>query len=302
LDRLAQEWGLKDLYLKDESFNPTDTFKARGLVMAVSKARELGVKSFVIPTAGNAGGALATYAARAGLEAHIFMPQDAPLINQEEVRALGAHLYLVEGLITDAGQKAAEETRKHDWFPVSTFKEPYRVEGKKTMGLELAEAFEWSLPDVIIYPTGGGTGLVGMWKAFAELEALGWIGSERPRMVSVQSSGCAPIVCAFEEDATRIQPWALEAHTHAAGLRVPSVFADRLVLEALYESDGTAVAVSDQAIDEAQKELAAGEGIFACPEGAATLAGLKRLQESGWITADDQVVLFNTGSGLKYIE
>jgi threonine synthase len=301
LREIGKTLGVKKLYIKDESFNPTGTFKARGLAAAVSKAVELGIDEFVIPTAGNAGGALAAYTSRAGLEAHIFMPEDAPAINQQEVRMLGAELYLVEGLITDAAREAARLTRKHGWFPVSTFKEPYRVEGKKIMGYELAEGFAWQLPDVIIYPTGGGTGLVGMWKAFQEMEELGWIGEKRPRMVSVQASGCAPIVCAFEAGAERISPWTQRAETTAAGLRVPSVFADRLVLRALYDSQGTAEAVSDQAIQQAQRQLAAGEGIFASPEGAATLAALINLLNKHWIHEDDSVVLFNTGSGLKYL-
>ncbi|RME91243.1 MAG: threonine synthase [Anaerolineae bacterium] len=298
--RLGQRLGLEHLYIKDESANPTATFKARGLVMAVSKGMELGMSAFVIPTAGNAGGALAAYAARAGAEAHVYMPQDAPHANQREVEIAGAHLHLVDGLISDAARLAAAEAKAHGWFDVSTFKEPYRVEGKKTMGLELAEAFDWNLPDVIVYPTGGGTGLVGMWKAFAELEAMGWIDSRRPRLVSVQAAGCAPIVRAFQEGAARAKPWE-NAHTLASGLRVPAAFADRLILRALYESGGTAVAVSDEEIVDAQRELAHSEGIFAAPEGAATLAGLKRLCREGWISPEARVVLFNTGSGLKYL-
>jgi len=298
--RLGEALGLSSLYVKDESFNPTGTFKARGLLMAVSTAAELGLTSFVIPTAGNAGGALAVYAAQAGLEANIFMPKDAPLVNRAEIQITGSNLQLVDGLITDAGKKAAREAQKHGWFSVSTFKEPYRLEGKKTMGLELAEFFGWELPDVIIYPTGGGTGLVGMWKAFAELETLGWIGSKRPRMVSVQASGCAPIVRAIAEDAPRAKFWE-DAHTIAAGLRVPAVFADRLILRALRESHGTAVAVTDQEIHSAQKQLAHLEGIFAAPEGAATLAGLEALIKKEWIAPNEKVVLFNTGTGLKYV-
>ncbi len=297
--RLAREFGLEHVWVKDESQNPTATFKARGLVMAVSRALELGIREFVIPTAGNAGGALAAYAARAGVKAHVYMPADAPEVNKAEVAAAGADLVLVDGLISDAGKLAAEHARERGWWSVSTFKEPYRVEGKKTMGLEIAEAFGWHLPDVIIYPTGGGTGLVGMWKAFDELEALGWIGSERPRLVSVQSEGCAPIVRAFHEGAERARPWE-NAHTVAAGLRVPAAFADRLILRALRETNGTAIAVPDEEILAAQRLLAAEEGIFAAPEGAATVAALKKLVSSGWINAADTVVLFNTGSGLKY--
>lgn len=299
--RLGQKIGLQQLYIKDESTNATGSFKARGLSVAVSKALELGLREFVIPTAGNAGGALAAYAARAGLKAHVFMPADTPLANKVEVEKSGADLHLVDGLINDAARAAAAEARANGWFDFSTFKEPYRVEGKKTMGLELAEQFGWQLPDVILYPTGGGTGLVGMWKAFAELEALGWIGSERPRMVSVQASGCAPIVRAFETNAPRAEPWQ-NAATLASGLRVPSVFADRLILRALRESAGTAVAVSDRAILEAQKEIAASEGIFCAPEGAATLEAASLLAKSGWIQPHEKVVLFNTGSGLKYIQ
>ncbi len=298
--RLAERLGLRHLWVKDEAQNPTGTFKARGLVMAVSRAVELGLQEFVIPTAGNAGGALAAYAARAGATAHVFMPKDAPAVNKAEVQAAGADLVLVEGLISDAGRLAAQEAQRHGWWSVSTFKEPYRVEGKKTMGLEIAEAFGWQLPDVIIYPTGGGTGLVGMWKAFDELEALGWIGPERPRLVSVQAEGCAPIVRAFHNGAERARPWE-NARTIAAGLRVPAVFADRLILRALRETQGTAVAVSDEEILAAQHQLASLEGIFAAPEGAATLAGLQRLLHQGWIQPDEKIVLFNTGSGLKYV-
>ncbi len=300
LRRLGQRWGLPHLYLKDESRNPTGTFKARGLVMAVARGVELGIRAFVIPTAGNAGGALAAYAARAGVEAHVFMPQDAPRINQVEVQVAGASLTLVDGLIHDAARLAQAQAEAHGWFDVSTFKEPYRVEGKKTMGLELAEAFGWDVPDVVVYPTGGGTGLVGMWKAFAELEALGWLDGRRPRLVSVQAAGCAPIVRAFQQGAERATPWE-NAHTLAAGLRVPVVFADRLILRALRDTQGTAVAVTDEEIQVAQQELAANEGVFAAPEGAATWAALKRLLEEGWLDPQARVVLFNTGSGVKYV-
>ncbi len=298
--RLGDSLGWKNLFIKDESGNPTGSFKARGLAVAVSKAVELKIKGLVIPTAGNAGGALAAYAARAGLEAHVFMPKDAPLANQLEVKALGADLVLVDGLISDAGKLAAEQAAKNKWFDVSTFKEPYRVEGKKTMGLELAEQFNWELPKVILYPTGGGTGLVGMWKAFEEMENLGWIGPKRPRMVSVQAAGCAPIVRAFQEGAERAKFWE-NAETRAAGLRVPGPFADRLILQALRASNGTAIAVSDDEISLAQKEMASREGVLAAPEGAATWAALKQLAGQGWIQPDDRIVLFNTGSGLKYL-
>lgn len=298
--RLASTLNLSALSIKDESPNPTGSFKARGLVMAVARAVELGVTEFVIPTAGNAGSALAAYAARAHVTAHVFMPKDAPLANQLEVRAFGADLILVDGLISDAGRMAGEGARQHGWFDVSTFKEPYRVEGKKTMGLELAEHFDWDLPEVVLYPTGGGTGLVGMWKAFDELEALGWIGSKRPRMVSVQAAGCAPIVRAFQQKWERAEFWQ-NAETIAAGLRVPGAFADRSILRALHASRGAAVAVTDDEILAAQKELARMEGVFAAPEGAATWAALKHLVQTGWVHSSERVVLFNTGSGLKYL-
>lgn len=298
--RLGQALGLARLFIKDESSNPTGSFKARGLCVAVARALELGLREFVVPTAGNAGGALAFYAARGGAKAHVFMPKDAPRANQEEVRLSGADLVLVDGLISDAARLAAEAAKGKRWFDVSTFKEPYRCEGKKTMGLELAEAFAWELPDVIIYPTGGGTGLVGMWKAFEELEALGWIGSKRPRMVSVQSEGCAPVVRAFQSGAERAEAW-VNAGTIAAGLRVPSAFADRLILRALQASGGTAVAVPDEEILSARDELARTEGLLACPEGAATLAALRHLRANGWVRENETVVLFNTGAGLKYI-
>jgi threonine synthase len=302
LARIGARLGLARLTVKDESFNPTGTFKARGMAAAVSRARELGVHELVVPTAGNAGGALAAYAARAGLPAHVFMPQDAPRANALEARAYGAEVRLVPGLISDAGKLAAAEGAAHGWFDVSTFKEPYRVEGKKVMGYELAEHFGWELPEVVVYPTGGGTGLVGMWKAFDELEALGWLKrAQRPRMVSVQAAGCAPIVRAFEAGAARAAFFE-NAATLAAGLRVPGPFADRQILRALRESGGTAVAVSDAELLAAQKQLATEEGLFAAPEGAATLAGLARLVRQGWVRPDERVVLFNTGSGLKYLE
>ena len=297
---LSKKLNLPLLYVKDESNHATASFKARGMVVAISKAIELGLTEFVIPTAGNAGGALAAYAARAGCKAHVFMPTDTPLANQVEVRMAGAELILVDGLINDAAKLARQAAQNNGWFDVSTFKEPFRVEGKKTMGFELAEGFGWSLPDVILYPTGGGTGLVGMWKAFSELETLGWIDSKRPRMVSVQADGCAPVVKAFQTNAARCEVWQ-NATTVASGLRVPSVFADRLILKALHESNGTAVTVTDAEILAAQKELAAAEGIFAAPEGAATLAALKQLLVQKWIQSGEKVVLFNTGSGLKYV-
>jgi threonine synthase len=300
--RLEKVLGLSNLYVKDESSNPTGSFKARGLAAAVSKAKELGVEKVIIPTAGNAGGAMAAYAARAGLRAHIFMPKDTPFANIEESRMAGAEVVLVDGLISDAAGMAGEKARAEGWFDVSTFKEPYRMEGKKVMGYELAEAFGWQLPDVIIYPTGGGTGLVGMWKAFAELEELGWLeNTKRPRMVSVQAEGCAPVVKAFEQGASFCDFWT-NAHTIASGLRVPKSFADHLILQDIYDSHGTAVAVSDESILESQKQLASLEGIFAAPEGAATLAALKKLLQQGWVHPEERIILFNTGSGLKYLD
>ncbi|MBM3145040.1 MAG: threonine synthase [Chloroflexi bacterium] len=301
LPNLGSELGLSRLMVKDESLNPTGTFKARGLSAALSKAKELGVTKVIIPTAGNAGGAMAAYAARGGLKAHIVMPQDSPRANVEESRIAGATVVLIAGSITDAAGLAGEKARAEGWFDVSTFKEPYRVEGKKIMGYELAEEFGWTLPDVIIYPTGGGTGLVGMWKAFEEMEALGWLeNSCRPRMVAVQSAGCAPVVKAFQEKLPCCDYW-LDASTIASGLRVPKSFADRIILDDLRESNGNAVAVSDEAIIQAQKRLACMEGIFAAPEGAATLAALETLIRQGWVALDERIVLFNTGTGLKYI-
>jgi threonine synthase len=298
---LEKELGLLNLYVKDESSNPTGSFKARGLAAAVSKVKELGIEKVIIPTAGNAGGAMAAYAARAGIKAHIFMPRDTPLANIEESRMAGAEVALVDGLISDAAGLAGEKARAEGWFDLSTFKEPYRVEGKKIMGYELAEEFEWILPDVIIYPTGGGTGLVGMWKAFTELEALGWLeNTKRPRMVVVQAEGCAPVVKAFADGANFCDFW-IDAHTLASGLRVPKSFADQLILNDLRESDGTAVAVSDKSILEAQSQLGKLEGIFAAPEGAATLAALKTLLAQNWVDPEERIVLFNTGSGLKYL-
>ena len=301
VQQLGKELGLENLYIKDESLNPTGSFKARGLAAAISKAKELGVEKVIIPTAGNAGGAMAAYAARAGLKAHIFMPKDTPFANIEESRMAGAEVILVDGLISDAAGLAGEKARAEGWFDVSTFKEPYRVEGKKVMGYELAESFGWELPDVIVYPTGGGTGLVGMWKAFAELEELGWLkNTKRPRMVSVQADGCAPVVKAVNDRALFCDFW-INAHTMASGLRVPKSFADHLILQDIYESKGTAVAVSDESILRAQKLLAQMEGIFAAPEGAATLAALQDLIQNKWVHSDERIVLFNTGSGLKYL-
>jgi threonine synthase len=300
--RVGAELGLEHLFVKDESKNPTGSFKARGLAAAVSKAKELGIRKVIIPTAGNAGGAMAAYAARANLQALIFMPKDTPRANIEESRIAGAEVVLVDGIISDAAGMAGEKARAEGWFDLSTFKEPYRVEGKKIMGYELSEEFGWTLPDVILYPTGGGTGLVGMWKAFAELEALGWLkDAKRPRMVAVQSDGCAPVIKAFESGAAFCDFWT-NAHTFASGLRVPKSFADALILDDLRSSAGTAVAVSDAEILDAQRALGRMEGIFAAPEGAATLAALRKLVVQKWVSPQERIVLFNTGSGLKYLD
>jgi len=302
LPRVGASLGLKRLYAKDESLNPTGSFKARGLSAAISKAKELGVMKVIIPTAGNAGGAMAAYAARSGIEACIFMPKDTPFANMEESRIAGAQVILIDGLISEAAGMAGVKAREEGWYDVSTFKEPYRTEGKKIMGYELAEAFSWTLPEVIIYPTGGGTGLVGMWKAFGEMQAMGWLENDRrPRMVSVQAEGCAPVTKAFETGAVFCDFW-IDAHTIASGLRVPKSFADQLILRDIRASNGTAISVSDDEILAAQADLAAKEGIFAAPEGAATLAALIKLKSSGWIQPDERVVLFNTGTGLKYLK
>ena len=298
--RLRERLGVKQLWVKDESFNPTGTFKARGLSVAVSMAKQLGAKSVALPSAGNAGGALAAYAARAGLRAAVVMPADTPEANIVECRGFGAKVILLNGLISDCGKYVAEHKEREGWFDVSTLKEPYRVEGKKTMAYELLEQIG-KLPDVIVYPTGGGVGLIGMWKAFEEMEELGWITPERPRMVSVQAAGCAPIVKAFEQHAESSEFWE-NAATVASGLRVPKAFADWLILQALYASSGTAVAVTDEEILRACREVAEAEGLFAAPEGAACWAALQKLRESGWLDASDRVVWFNTGSGYKYLE
>jgi len=295
---LAHQLGLSQLYVKDEGRNPTGTFKARGIAMAVSRAVELGVRGFVIPTAGNAGGALAAYAARAGLPAHVFMPADAPQSNQREVEMAGAKLHLVNGLISDAGRESAKMATESGLFDVSTLKEPYRLEGKKTMGYEIALDLGWQLPDVILYPTGGGTGLIGIWKAIDEMQQLGWVGSHRPRMVCVQAAGCAPMVKAFEEGRDRCEFFA-GAQTIAAGLRVPKPLGDRLILRAVRESNGTAIAVSDDEMIAARAQIAAAEGIQACLEGAATVAALRKLLASGWVRPDERVLCLNTGTGFK---
>jgi threonine synthase len=302
IPRIGSQLGLSNLFVKDESTNPTGSFKARGLAAAVSKAKELGINKVIIPTAGNAGGAMAAYAARANIKAMIYMPKDTPRANIEESRMAGAEVILVDGIISDAAGMAGEKARAEGWFDLSTFKEPYRVEGKKIMGYEIAEAFDWTLPDVIVYPTGGGTGLVGMWKAFAELEELGWLkDTRRPRMVAVQADGCAPVVKAFDAGAQFCDFWT-NAHTLASGLRVPKSFADVLILKDLRDSQGMAVAVSDAAILAAGHRLSTQEGIFPAPEGAATLAALEKLVAKKWVQPDERIVLFNTGSGLKYLD
>lgn len=292
--RLGEQLGLPELWIKDESRLPTGSFKARGLAMAVSKAKELGISKLAIPSAGNAATALSVYAACAGIPAHIFMPKDTPAFNRETCQLAGANVTLIDGLITDAGKIVAERKADEGWFDVSTLKEPYRVEGKKTMGFELAEQFGWKLPDVILYPTGGGTGIVGMWKGFAELETIGWIGPKRPRFISIQAAGCAPIVKAWDEGKSEAEPWQ-DAHTVASGLRVPQAIGDFLILDAIRKSQGAAIAVTDDAIDEAMQLLPTTEGILTCPEGAATVAALKSLIANGIITPSEQIVLFNTG-------
>ncbi|MHA1347164.1 MAG: threonine synthase [Candidatus Heimdallarchaeaceae archaeon] len=296
LPNLGEKLELNNLYVKDEGLNPTGSFKSRGLCAAVSKAYELGVREFVIPTAGNAGAALAAYAARTKTKAHVFMPKDTPEFIVTEIKSLGANMHLVDGLITDAGKIAKEEATKHQWFDVSTLKEPYRAEGKKTMGLELVEQFNWELPDVIIYPTGGGTGIIGMWKAFDELEELGLISSKRPKMITVQSTGCAPIVKAFHEGKDQAEFWE-GAETIAAGLRVPAAVADYLILNILRESKGTAVSVDDLTIKISMFQLAREEGIMLSPEAAATVASLDLLIEKGKLQSDENIVVFGTGSG-----
>jgi len=299
--RLGASLGMSQLFIKDEGQNPTQSFKARGMTAAVSMAKELGVQKLAVPSAGNAAGALAAYAARAGMEAHIFMPNDTPRANVIECEQTGAHVTLMDGLITDCGAEVGRRKEAEGWFDVSTLKEPYRIEGKKTMGYELAEQFDWQLPDVIIYPTGGGTGLIGMWKAFDEMEQMRWIGSKRPRMVTVQASGCAPIVTAFETG-ERFAAEFPNAHTTASGLRVPKAIGDFLILDALRASRGAALAVTDEELINATREIGSAEGIFCAPEGAACLPALKKLLADGSVKADERVVLFNTGSGVKYIE
>jgi threonine synthase len=299
--RFGKAAGVSNLWVKDEAQNPTQSFKARGMTTAVSMAKYLGASQLAVPSAGNAGGALAAYAARAGMEAHIFMPSDTPRANIIECRELGAHVTLIDGLITDCGAEIAKRKTAAGWFDMSTLKEPYRVEGKKTLGYELAEQMEWTLPDVILYPTGGGTGLIGMWKAFDEMEALGWIGGKRPRMFTVQASGCAPIVRAFEAG----EKFATEfpnAQTLASGLRVPKAVGDFIMLDILRKSGGGALAVADEEMIAVTREVGAAEGLFVAPEGAACFVALRKLLAEGKIEADERVVVFNTGSGIKYLD
>ena len=296
---LQHEWGSGEILIKDEGRLPTGSFKARGLALAVAMAKELGVKRMAMPTNGNAGAALAAYCSRAGIETFVFCPDDTPKVNVDEIAFLGAKTFLANGFINDCGRIVGEGKDEMNWFDTSTLKEPYRIEGKKTMGLELAEQLDWNIPDVIIYPTGGGTGLIGMWKAFNELEQIGWIESKRPRMVAVQAEGCAPIVKAFKEGKRHAEPWE-NAETIAAGIRVPAAVGDFLILDAVRESDGFAVSVSDEEITSAHRECALKEGILLCPEGAATLAALKKELTSGRIKSTEQVMLFNCATGLKY--
>ena len=299
-DRLGPPAGFSDLWIKDEAGNPTGSFKARGLSAAVSKAKELGFTKIALPTAGNAGGAAAAYAAKAGLECHVFMPRDTPRLFLLECERYGAKVTLVSGLIDDCGKIVAERSRQEGWHDVSTLKEPYRVEGKKTMGYELAEQLGWELPDAIVYPTGGGTGLIGMWKAFDEMEEMGWIGGKRPKMVAVQAEGCAPIPKAFAEGKPVSERFP-NAHTYASGLRVPKAYGDYLILRDIRVSGGFAVAVSDDDMRRACEEIGAAEGLFAAPEGGAAWAAVKQLAAKGKLDPASRIVLFNTGSGFKYL-
>ncbi len=299
--RLGVRVGLRRLLVKDESFNPTGSFKARGLSVAVSMAKALGATDVCLPSAGNAGSAVAAYAARGGLRSHVFLPRDIAHLFRMETEAYGAHVEMVDGLITDAGRVCAARATELGWYECATLKEPYRVEGKKTMGYELAEQLDWKLPDAILYPTGGGTGLIGMWKAFEELEEMGFIGSGRPRMYAVQAEGCAPIVKAFTEGRDDAPMWE-NATTHAHGLRVPKAIGDFLMLRALRESKGAGVAVSEREIIQGVKDASAAEGMFMAPEGGACVAALTKLTAAGQLRPDDSVVVFNTGTGFKYVE
>ena len=299
--RLAEKFGLQDLLIKDESQLPTGSFKSRGLAMAITMANHFGIEKVAIPTAGNAGGATAAYAARAGIEAFIFMPSDTPIVNQFECKLAGAKTFLVDGLINDCGKIVRAGKDKHGWFDLSTLKEPYRIEGKKTMGLELAEQLNWKLPDVILYPTGGGTGLIGMWKAFNELKQIGWLTNEKmPRMVSVQSDGCAPISTAWDQGKRFAEEFP-NAHTSASGLRVPVAVGDFMIIDCLHESHGLALAVEEERLNEWQEMAVALEGISICPEAAACVGALENLKSRDWIKPDEQVVIFNTGAAQKYL-
>ena len=300
-DNLGAQLGCDRLFIKDEGGNPTGSFKARGLSAAVSKAKELGLDRLTLPSAGNAAGAMAAYCAKAGMKAHVFMPKDAPIANQVECMAFGANLTLVDGLIGDAGRLSRERAAEQGLFDVSTLQEPYRAEGKKTMGYELAEQLGWRTPDVIVYPTGGGTGIVGIWKAFEEMMVLGWLDKVTTRMVVVQAEGCAPIVRAFQQGADHAEPWD-GATTMAAGIRVPSAIGDYLILQALRESGGTVVTVSDAEMVDAVRDMAAAEGVYPAPEGAATLAGLRKLLREEAVDPSATIVLMNTGSAYKYLD
>jgi threonine synthase len=301
LKKVGSRLGMMGLFMKDEGTIPTGTFKARGAAVGVSKAKELGVKALAMPTNGNAGGAWALYCARAGIKCYIVMPEDAPAIPRNECAMSGAELYLVRGLISDAGKIVGRAVKRHGWYDASTLKEPYRIEGKKTMGFELAEQLGWQVPDVILYPTGGGVGIIGIYKGLRELQEMGWIGEKMPRLVAVQATGCAPIVKAWEEKRAESEFWQ-NSSTVAFGINVPKALGDFLVLEAIYKTNGCAVTVGDDELLRAQVTLAAEEGVYVCPEGAATLSATIRLLKEGWIKADEKVVLLNTGTGLKYPE
>lgn len=300
-ENLGRRLGLEKLWIKDESLNPTGSFKARGMSVAISMAKKLGIKEVCLPSAGNAAGAAAAYSARANIKAFVFMPQDSDPSFVLECQSFGAQVELIDGVITDCAEIMLKRKKGKNWFDLSTLKEPYRVEGKKTMGCELAEQLGWELPNWIIYPTGGGTGIIGMWKAFEELENLGWVKGKKPRLVSVQSQGCAPLVKAFKQGKEFAEEWK-NPQTIASGIRVPKAIGDFLILKALRESEGTAIAVPDEEILYSVKEIAQTEGILPCPEGAATLAALKRLKEENKIKPDEKIVLFNTGTGLKYMQ
>jgi threonine synthase len=301
LKRIGKRHSITDLYLKNEGMLPTGTFKDRGAAVGISRAKELGISTLAMPTNGNAGGSWSAYASVAGIRAVIVMPKDAPFINRAEIYMTGADLYLINGLISDAGKIVRRACADYGWFDMSTLKEPYRIEGKKTMGLELCEQFNWEAPDVIFYPTGGGVGIIGIYKAILELREMGWLGAKMPRLVAVQSTGCAPIVKAWEEKKSESTFWE-NAKTVAFGITVPKAIGDFLVLEAIYKSNGCAVSVNDEEILAAQKQLAQFEGLFLCPEGAATLAAALHLKDSGWIQPNESVILLNTGTGLKYPE